>query len=569
MSLRWTKCAAFPPPTESEILALTKKPDGSDDPEGLKKLIELWRLREDAIRAAEEDPVYKGIVLKGQRRAEELLSDDGVDELWVLGGHRSSKSYTAGRMVMRALLENPGTEIMCWAQNQEVSIERQQPYIYKMLPKEYRGGPIRDGNALIAYTRGGGFSNNKLILPNGSACYFKFYSQFLNDDSVAEGANLGCADDSGYINVGCWMDEYLCSEELVSRMRSRCSERNAKIILTFTPMHGYTSCVGSVLGGARTVETAKAELLGNKEVPVEMECENPSRRVLFFHTKDNPYANWERLKRNLIGKPDEEILIVAYGYPTRGISAAFVGFSDSIHVYDPDEEDYDFTDRDRWCVYHITDPAGARSWCSGWIAVSDRGEWRAFAEWPDRARHGAWAVEKAGSSSGDEGSKWKEGPAATNLAGMSLSQLKTEWLRVEGGIRVHERIIDGRFAHDPRSTANSGKKTLQDDLREVGIHTVASDGGNEEDGIAAIQQLLALPDPENPFDRFTNCPKLRFSRNCANWIHAMTNYHRRGNSCVALKDFIDIMRYAARHRGGRGLEFYGKNALAVTETWGY
>jgi hypothetical protein len=555
--MNWTKHPILKTPSRAQLEALLKE-------KGPQAVYEVWKAREDAIQASRDYPIEHGFVLEHQQKVEDLLHKPEIDEVWVFGGWRSGKSRSAAKIVVEAAVNNPNAEIICWAQNEDASVERQQPYIYEMLPPEFKV-KMKDSVAKINYSKGTGFAGKKCILPNGAVIYFKFYTQFQNNDTMLEGANLGALSENvNAINIGSWLDEYLGDETLIERVRGRCSEKNSKILVTFTPVDGYTSCVGSIMDGAKTIESKPASLLDGKHMPtVQKPKSKDNAMIVFYHTEDNPWANFDRLSRDLRVKPEADIKKLAYGFPTKSRSAMFSTFDLQYHVYDPDKEVYDFTKQHLWTVYQIIDPAGARSWCNGWIAVNGDGQWRAFAEFPDRETCGEWAVEGRSGRNEDAMPTWKPGPAAKDYAGLSFAELKIEWQNVEGKIPVFERIIDSRFAHNPRATQNDGMKTLQGDLADAGIETVASDGGTEDDGLAILHQLLAIPEPNKPFDLHTNCPRLRFSKNCGNWIFSMMNYAKNGKKDEALKDFIDLCRYAARHDKGEGIQHYTHKSFAT------
>ena len=520
------------------------------------------KIHNDRIEASIVDPVYHSFVLPQQSKVRELLWKDVIDEVWVLGGNRSGKSRSAAWMVMQALLENPNTEIICWAQNEDASVERQQPYLWEMMPQEFKSkqkGEI----AKINYSKATGFTGNKFILPNGSVCYFKFYTQFQNDDSVIEGAKLGAPKkDCKFINIGTWCDEYLGDETLLKRLRSRCGDFDAKILVTFTPLRGYTPTVGSMLDGAKTIESLPASLLDGELMPYVQE---PSKRenmaVVYYHSERNPFSNWERLARNHANASVEEIKKVLYGYPTKSLTAMFNTFDQVAHIYDPGEENIDFANGE-WTNYQVIDPAGAKSWSCAWFGVNGKGDVRQWAEWPDRDTFGKWAVESKAAVRSDDSVTWKKGPAAEDCGGMSLRALQLEWTKVESNIPIFERIIDVRFAHGPKQTVDDGARTLQDELEDIGVQTIPSYGATEEVGLPKIQEWLSY-DTKQPFDKFTNSPTFRISRNCGNTIFSLMNYCQNGKKDEPLKDFIDTTRYAATHDEGTGIGHFAKGTLGV------
>ena len=555
MELEYKEHAILKPPSLEDQLWMVE-----NDTEAYLQSIQLHN---DRIEASIVDPVYNSFVLPQQFKVRELLWKDVIDEVWVLGGNRSGKSRSAAWMVMQALLENPNTEIICWSQNEDASVERQQPYLWEMMPQEYKtkqSGSITK----INYSKGSGFTGNKFILPNGSVCYFKFYTQFQNDDSVIEGAKLGAPiRDCKFINLGTWCDEYLGDETLLKRLRSRCGDFDAKILVTFTPLRGYTPTVGSMLDGAKTVESLPASLLDGELMPYVQE---PSGRdnmaIVYYHSERNPFSNWKRLARNHANASVEEIKKVLYGYPTKSLTAMFGTFDQVAHIYDPAEENIDFANSE-WTNYQVIDPAGKKSWACAWYGVNSKGDVRQWAEWPDRDTYGEWAVEGKSTVRSDDDVTWKKGIAAEDCGGMSLSALKIEWTKIEDRIPIFERIIDVRFAHSPKQTADDGERTLQDELYDIGIDTVASFGATEDVGIPRIQEWLSY-DTKQPFDKYTNSPTFRMSRACGNSIFSFMNYCQNGKKDEPLKDFIDLPRYAATHDEGYGLSYISAGSMKMT-----
>lgn len=562
--MKWTPHPLLEIPSDEEIIKITSTEEGKES------LLEWYKAREAAIKLEKENPVKHGFVLPAQQKVRDILAKPGVDEVWVMGGHRSGKSHSAAAIVVEAMIENPGTRIMCWSQNERTSIQRQQPYIWDLLPSEYKTKRYKEQVAFINYSKGSGFTRQQLILPNGSACYFYYYSQFQNDDSVAEGEALGCLPENcGTINIGVWMDEYLGTDELVKRMRSRCMENNAKILPTFTPMRGYTPTVAEVMDDAITKESSPASLLDGIMMPVVQKCLRGNAYIVFYHSEHNPFSNFERLRRDLKGQPEHYIRKIAYGYPTKSMTAMFTTFDTAVHVFDPEEEKYDFKNTKLWTTYQFIDPAGTRAWANIWCSVNKKGDIRIWAEYPDRQTYGDWAEEAQTAKRDGESITWKVGESARDLAGLSFQQMKIEWDRIEDGIDVFERVIDSRFAHNPRSTLLEGTRCLQDDLHDIGIDVVAADGGLEDEGIALIQQLLSYDDSLE-YCPYTNSPRLRISADCGNVIFCLQNYCKNGKKDEPLKDFIDLLRYMARHEGGEPVSFIERETLGQTRgTAGY
>jgi hypothetical protein len=312
--------------------------------------------------------------------------------------HNSSKTSWAAKAVVKAALENPESIIMCFAQNADVSIRQQQSAIYDALPAELRVKTL-GVEENVSYTRKNGFSKGSLILPKThSQIIFKTYAQFLNNDTILEGAELGCRAPE-WINIGAWCDEYLIGPELLATLRFRLATRNAKMIVTFTPIDGYTEVVRDYLEGAKTIRSAEAELLNNRMVPVVQESKNRDAGIIYFHSKNNPFGGYERIAKDLKGRPDDEILCRAYGVPTKSKSGQFPLFS-----YETNVVKHDAIPRKDVTRYMVLDPAGRKNWFMCWIAVDASGTYYVYREWPD-VSVGDWARWHQGKWIGAEGSK--------------------------------------------------------------------------------------------------------------------------------------------------------------------
>lgn len=253
-----------PHPVHPVIVPLSKRKDGAFNCQigSLKKALTAEQItayivkREEGIRNEKSDPLRYGYEPKGWARADReraRLRDKfpvGVIEEWNLGGNRAGKSERAAKRIVQLLIEKEGARVWCLQSTEASSIENQQSLIYKYLPPEYKteSGKLRQGTTTkINYSISGGFTENKLVLPNGAVCVFKFYSM---DVRSVEGAELDCA----------WADE-LVTPDWLEALRYRLLTRNGILHVTFTPVAGFTASVGSILNGAVTIEETDAELL--------------------------------------------------------------------------------------------------------------------------------------------------------------------------------------------------------------------------------------------------------------------------------------------------------------------
>jgi len=165
--MKWRSHPILSPPTDAELAAM--------EPE---EIVEYHRVHHEAIENAENDPYRYGFRLPHWSKAEEHLQE--VDEILALGGNRSGKTRFGAYAVVRAAIENPNSEIFCFAQTSEVSIRQQQGAVWEALPVEMRTKHVTAG-AYINYSKKNGFTDSSLILPNGSQIIFKTYSQYQNN----------------------------------------------------------------------------------------------------------------------------------------------------------------------------------------------------------------------------------------------------------------------------------------------------------------------------------------------------------------------------------------------------
>ena len=317
-----------------------------------EKILAYWERREEAIKLEKDDPYRHGFELDTWKQADNELKSH--QEILVMGGNRAGKSEWAAKRVVQCLVENPGTIIWCLTETSANSIQFQQKLIFKYLPKELKSlGRGKVG--YVMYSLRNGFTAGKFTLPNRSECIFRNWSQ---DISTIEGGEIGCPQEplNGTHNIGYWADE-LVPMPWVETLRFRTVTRNSKGIISFTAVDGWNSVVKSMLTGAKTVESAKADLLDGEEVPLVQQPLRKASSVVYFHTAANPFGGWSAMKTQLEGEKRETILCRAYGVPVRQSRAVFPSLSDK-NFCQP-EKLPDFTDAN-WVL--SIDPAGAKPW---------------------------------------------------------------------------------------------------------------------------------------------------------------------------------------------------------------
>jgi len=513
MPLTWTPHPALPPLTKSEMLSMT--------PEAI---LAYWEKREQAIKDEKDDPYRHGFELDIWKRADEQLRTHS--EILIMGGNRSSKSHFCARRVVQSLVENPGTIIWCLTETSANSIQFQQKLIFDALPKELKGlGRGKVG--YLVFSLKNGFTASKFTLPNESQCIFRNWSQ---DISTIEGGEIGSPQDpvNGTHNIGYWADE-LVPMSWVNTLRFRTVTRNSKGIISFTAVDGWNSVVKSMLTGARTIESTKADLLDGEEVPLVQQPIRKASSVVYFHTAANPFGGWAAMKNQLEGEKRETILCRAYGVPVRQSRAIFPNLTDKNFV--TSDKLPDFSDAN-WVL--SIDPAGAKPWTIVLFAIDPHGVAWAVKEFPDFDTWGGWIdLTKDKLSAGE----------AAQPNGYGLKDYAEEIRRMEKICGDSEviRIIDPRLGAASYQKAE-GSSNIIDDLSDEDIIVQPAEALDIETGLQAINNLLAW-DREREMD-LDNKPKLMFSDECQNLISCMQAYQP-GDLKNPSKDFVDLARYFA------------------------
>ena len=375
-----------------------------------------------------------------------------VDVLLINGGNRGGKSEYAAKRMMQVLYSGRMKRGWCLHSKHPMSVQYQQPIIYRYLMPEHRV-TIRDAVAYISYKQKTGFSESSFVLPNGSDCVFMNYEM---DMRSVEGGELDLI----------WPDE-LVPPEWVETMEMRIATRAGKMVITFTPVQGYSPTVRMFQDGAQVMREATAFALpkdggepdieralvteqcdewlrggtGQPEIPAGrrfekvprvMKCrpvfrdgkEEASRAVVFFHSSDNPYGNPANVWKLLEGKSAAHVRERWYGVADKLQSARFPKFSRSVHVVRADSIP------ERRTNYMIIDPSKARNFFMTWTGqTEDRGY--VYREWP--GNYPITGMDVAGPWALPDGRKLdgKPGPAQ-NPFGFGLLDYKFEIARLEG-----------------------------------------------------------------------------------------------------------------------------------------
>lgn len=510
-----------------------------------EQFLAIHRQREEQIERMVDDPWRYGWVNPAWARADAAFEDlrrkfpKGVTELLILGGNRSGKSRYFARRAMQHLVNKPGTKVWCLQSTEAASIQNQQPYLWEYLPKEWRpaaSGKLKKGAvANITYSQKGGFTENSFVLPNGSQCWFKFYSM---DVTSIEGAELDMV----------WADE-LVTPDWLEALRFRLLTRDGELGIGFTPVEGYTSTVKEYLDGAKTLEECEAALLpryrdgvlvGNECVPRVQQCVREKARVVYFHTADNPYGNPEAMETELRGSNRERVLMRAYGVPTRHKLSMFPKFREAVHIVPAEKVPRDGT------VFHFVDPGEGKTWAMLWVRFTPDGRAWVYREWPDQVDYiegvgypGPWAEADGKLQDG------RPGPAQKACAGFGFDDYKRiiENAEKADAVQVAERWMDSRYGNTPTMT-HEGVRTLIEQCSErIDMDFRATSGQAIVEGVAVINDWLSYNE-EMPVDAL-NSPRLYISERCQNLVYALKTWTGADGKRGATKDWIDILRYIA------------------------
>jgi hypothetical protein len=527
-------------PTPHPVLQLT--PEfllGYERAHGAEAVRKFLLLREETIKRERLDPLRYGWEAPETTGKVRELIKNGARYILLLGGNRSGKTETAAKLMVETLTAAPRRRAWFAQETEAACRDRQQPYIYRYLPPEWRDAGKKGSVTYVKYTQQTGFADGHFVLPNGSWAGAMNYKMALNN---FEGEELDF----------CWPDE-LCPFDIAETLRYRVVTRGGILMMTFTPKAGYTQTVKAWLDTARVIETRPAPLLPQDRelvpglpkghMPYVLQCTKPGNFIVCFFSEWNPYGGYENLAKELFGELEDVIKVRAYGWPTKAFAGAFPLFSDA-HLIAPEKIPAEGTN------YFCVDPAGARGWFMLWLRVDYYGRIYVYREWPG-IEHGAWA-EPSNKADG------KPGPAQTNCGGMTVAAAKEIILKAEGKASetakpeaIQMRIIDPRAANNKAPNAQD-TLTLGDHFAAEQIGTrgqvlppmvmVPAPAGAVEEGIELINNQLGY-DPKAPRDGH-NCPNLYISTACTNLIDCMRIWTGADGQKGASKDPIDCLRYA-------------------------
>lgn len=522
---------------------------------GPEKVMELFIVRENRVTAESSDPHRYGAELEAWKDADELLCK--YNEIVGLGGNRAGKTEWAAKRMAQAFvgadlsgnvppwilerIHQRGLRIWCLHTSSMTSIAMQQTVFYKYLPAELKNAK-RNNNIQISFTQKNGFSEN-------TAVYMKNQIWFLNykqDIKVVEGGEVDFV----------WCDE-LVPQDWLDTLRYRLVTRNGKLLVTFTPVQGYTQTVKDYVNSAKITKWKESELLPNNNVlgvpaghmPYTAENIYGRHACVWFHSKLNPYNNWTRMKQELAGRSSHDIKIRCYGWADQTAGTEFPYFGE-VNIFKGDVMEL----VPEGTNYMAIDPAGARNWFMLWGRVDMDGILWIYREWPDQS-YGEWALP----SDKPDG---RPGPAQRSGAGRGVNEYsELIWgLESHGAQReeVAERYIDPRTAGTETITKEGGV-TIVDLFAEatVPLYLLPSAAVPVEERVILINDMLCY-DREKPLDREHNHPKIMVHESCQNLIYSLREWTGADGQKGASKDPIDALGYLVvmqpRHYGGEQWE---------------
>lgn len=291
-------------------------------------------------------------------------------------------------------------------------------------------------------------------------------------------------------------------------------------------------------------------------------CKGGRAAAVWFYGSDNPYgcpasviASAERNRRAVA-----EIKARVYGMAERLSGRLFPMFSRDRNVVRPEDIPQ--------CGARlmVIDPAPERNWCVGWYRYArETDTLYKYREWPSAYEVPGVGVPPAWARLSDRNRGVNDGEYAGGQEdfGMNFLKYKYEWARLEGWAdfeewakshdplewpedldevaewdaergareRIALRVIDARAAAQSKMSMRENL-TLFDEVDRLVPGLVPASGQRIDVGLSVLRDRIETG-------------RYRVSSGCVNTIFAYENYTGRDGQKGAVKDWIDLDRYAA------------------------
>ena len=312
-----------------------------------------------------------------------------VMEMMLLGANSSGKTDFAAKAVDEVSLDGHAKKIMVGSQKWEKSVEVQQARVWHYLPKEGRRTVVSD-RAYVRYKEKNGFTGNSFINDEGCRVGFSFYTQqrddvfeggkenflwfdeeyplewvetgryrvarvmgkMLKTFTPISGYTPAVGDDLDGMRVLRWSNGYMLprdagmscpwhalglSEEELGELERWSTEAKRGGISKARPQTVPCARAEDCSGWWKGVDECDGNLAPDRvweRVPRLALCRDPSRAIIWFHGRDNPYGNpWENIKKAMENpNARDEIRTRIYGIALKRTGKRFSAFDPKVHV---------------------------------------------------------------------------------------------------------------------------------------------------------------------------------------------------------------------------------------------
>jgi hypothetical protein len=450
---------------------------------GRVALIEHLRLRQQRIVFAVDDPLNWIFEAETWADADRILlqttdaqSSDYCYLLGIFGGNRAQKTWYAIKRAVETAILFPRSRIAICSESETASIATVQALTWYYIRRHYEHlNGKRHAVTSVNFSQKGGFTERKLIFPNGAEIYFLTYNQEAGDyegwefgapldvyEEVSARLKIALADLTGAhdaefapIQLAAWRAMgrtecpnigAVCDESMpmswLKMFSRRAKFRHAKVLWPFTPVRGITPAIKELVGSsAITLESRASELLPGQNfpelpkghMPYIRRCAMTGARAIYFFSLFNKFgvsatrSYYEEIKDLCAGKTTEYIERVAYGFARDSIARAFPNFG-------PHNIVSRASIPGQGTNYFFFDPHGTRNFPMIWFRVVPErpNSIYIYREWPDVATYGEWAVPTEREVNDQQRKGWDgdPGPAQAGL-GWGVVHYKLEILRLE------------------------------------------------------------------------------------------------------------------------------------------